>query len=185
MFLWNNTFTGLHGIISQKRELLNQLYDFKEIRCFRVCCTDWFRMGCSGGYSHWRGGRFINQLSGYQHLKKDTCMRFVLFVSARTSLAPFRQLVKFCKFMSRTVSKLTSHISSPRCHLAVNDTGQNLYTKLMSQSVSFSCLKSSVVQIKTGWCEANALYLCSERHSSNPSGLLVTVTILGVLSISS
>jgi hypothetical protein len=119
--------------------------------------------------------RFINQMSGYQ-LFKDTCM---------TSLAPFRHLVKFCKFMSRTVSKLTSHISLPRCHLVVNATDQNLCTKLMSQSVLFSCLKPSVAYIKQVGARLTPCTFAEKRHISNSGGLLVTVIILGVLSVSS
>jgi hypothetical protein len=56
MFLGNYTFTGLHGIMSQKTELLNQLYELKELRRFLIYCTNWFRMGCSGGYSQWGRG---------------------------------------------------------------------------------------------------------------------------------
>jgi hypothetical protein len=108
-------------------------------------------------------GGFINQMSGYQLFNKDICMVFVLFARARTSFAPFSHLVKFCKFMSRSVCKLTSHISSLRCHLAVNATGQNPCTKLMSQSVLFSCLKSFVMRIKQVGAKLT-LSTCAERE---------------------
>jgi hypothetical protein len=148
MFLGNYTFAGLHGIISQKTKLLNQLCDLKEIGCIGVYCSDWFRMGCNGGYIQWgKGGiykpdeRSSASQEGHLHDIHLICHRTNQFGSPPS-------FSKFYRFMSKSVSKLTSHFSSHRCHLAINATGQNLRTKLMSRSVLFSCPKSSVAHIK-------------------------------------